>query len=98
MASTGTSESDDAVDPVAAERARRRKLLALTLMLLIGLPVYLIAASWLATVLNPVIDTPDGPVRALHWTVEMVIYIVLGVLWALPLKSMVQGVGRAAPK
>ncbi|MEL6977904.1 MAG: DUF2842 domain-containing protein [Pseudomonadota bacterium] len=85
-------------DRTPAERARRRKVLYLTLLLLIGLPLYLIAASWIATVINPVVEGPPGepPQRLLHWSVEVVVYIVLGVLWALPLKSLVQGVGKPA--
>ena len=76
------------------ERDRRRRLLLTTLLLLIGLPIYLIAASFLAAAVNPVIETPDGPARALHWSVELVIYLGLGVLWALPLKRLVQGLGK----
>ena len=87
-------EDDDAPIDEAAERDRRRRLLWTTLLLLLGLPAYLIAASYFVAAINPVIDTPEGPSRALHWSVELLIYIGLGVLWALPLKRLVQGLGK----
>ena len=82
-------------EPTPAERDRRRRLLWTTLLLLVGLPVYLIGASYLVAAINPIIDTPEGPVRALHWSVELIIYIALGVFWALPLKRLVQGLGKS---
>ena len=87
-------EGDSAQEADRAERDRRRRLLYTTLLLLLGLPAYLIVASFVATAINPVVETPDGPVRALHWTVELVVYVVLGVVWAMPLKRLVQGLGK----
>lgn len=87
----------DLLESTPAEKARRRRVLALTALLLVGLPAYLIAASWLAAAINPVVETPQGPARALHWSVEIFVYLTLGVLWALPLKRLVQGVGRSDP-
>ena len=81
-------------DAEAAERDRRRRLLWTTLLLLLGLPAYLIAASFIAAAINPVVETADGPARALHWSVELAVYLGLGVLWALPLKRLVQGLGK----
>ena len=64
-------------------KTRRRLSLAI---LVIGLPVYVVVAI---TVLA-MIDRP--PV----W-LELLIYAVLGVAWALPLKSVFKGVGQADP-
>jgi hypothetical protein len=62
----------------------RRRLSAL--ILLVGLPVYIVSAvtvvGWL--------DRPN------IW-VELVIYVALGVVWALPLKFVFKGVGQADP-
>ena len=90
-----TSVTDQTEDQaVKAERARRRNLLLATVLLLIGLPIYLIAASWIVTVINPVVQTPEGPARALHWSVEILVYALLGVVWAFPLKGLMKGLGR----
>ncbi|MEO1293042.1 MAG: DUF2842 domain-containing protein [Pseudomonadota bacterium] len=71
----------DPNDP--AEKARRRKLLLVTVLLLVGLPVYLIVASFAISM----IERP-------HWLIELVIYVVLGFIWAFPLKRLVVGLGR----
>lgn len=64
-------------------KARRRWALVI---LLIGLPVYLVLAvtvvSWF--------DRPSLPV-------ELAVYAGLGVLWALPFKYIFRGVGQADP-
>ncbi|MHA1536546.1 MAG: DUF2842 domain-containing protein, partial [Alphaproteobacteria bacterium] len=64
---------------------RTRRLLSL-LLLLVGLPVYIVVAiivvSWF-----------DRP----HFVLEAAIYGGLGVLWALPFKAVFKGVGRADP-
>lgn len=63
--------------------SRRRWSLVI---LLIGLPLYIVAAvtivGWL--------DRPPG------W-LELVIYIALGFLWALPFRAVFRGVGKADP-
>ncbi|MEL7114898.1 MAG: DUF2842 domain-containing protein [Pseudomonadota bacterium] len=64
-------------------KARRRWSL---IVLLVGLPAY-IAAAWYVTSL---FDRPS------LW-LELGIYIVLGILWALPLKAVFKGVGQADP-
>lgn len=75
------------IDPDAPEeKARRRRVLWLTLLLLIGLPIYLIAASLVV-----------GALPRPHWALELAVYVVLGLVWAFPLKRLVKGVGRAAP-
>ena len=53
------------------------------LILLVGLPVYIILSI---TVLN-LLDRP--PI-----IVELGIYLILGVLWALPFKYIFRGVGK----
>lgn len=64
-------------------KARRRWSLVI---LLIGLPVYIIFA--IAGV--ALLDRPP------FW-VELLLYAVLGILWALPFKFIFKGVGQADP-
>ena len=64
---------------------RARRFWSLVI-LLVGLPVYIIAAVGLVAL----IDRPGI-------LVEFLIYAVLGVLWALPFKMVFSGVGRADP-
>ena len=64
-------------------KARRRWSLVI---LLIGLPLYImVAITVLALFERPPI-----------W-VELLVYIVLGILWALPFKFVFQGIGREDP-
>ena len=64
-------------------KARRRWSLVI---LLIGLPVYVVLA---VSVVN-MLDRP--PIWA-----ELLVYIVLGFLWMLPFKFVFVGVGKADP-
>ena len=64
-------------------KARRRLSL---LVLVVGLPIYIIAA----VALVGLFDRPP------LW-LEFVIYVVLGIAWALPLKSLFRGVGKPDP-
>ena len=64
---------------------KTKKRLAL-LILIVGLPVYIVVASSLVTWLG------RPPIL-----VELLIYIVLGIVWALPFKWVFLGVGQAAP-
>ena len=64
---------------------RARRLWSLVI-LLVGLPVYIIAAVGLVALF----DRPGI-------LVEFLIYAVLGVLWALPFKMVFSGVGRDDP-
>lgn len=64
-------------------RARRRLAL---LILLVGLPLYVIVAVWL-------VDQFDRP----GLLVEFAIYVGLGVLWALPFRAVFRGVGKPDP-
>ena len=86
------------VDDAPAEKARRRRVLLMAVILLLGLPLYLIVASTIIGYLTAPTPGVDGgsPEKPLHWLMELAIYIVLGVVWALPLKGLVRGVGRKA--
>lgn len=64
-------------------KARKRWSLV---VLLIGLPAYIIVAMNLAVWLNP----------SSFW-VELLLYVVLGVVWILPLKHIFLGVGQHDP-
>lgn len=64
-------------------RTRRRLALAI---LLVGLPVYILGALWAVSQLE----------RPGLWT-EFAIYVGLGLFWALPLRFVFRGVGRADP-
>ncbi|MDP5216814.1 DUF2842 domain-containing protein [Ruegeria sp. 2205SS24-7] len=64
-------------------KARRRWALVI---LLLGLPIYIVAV---VTVLN-LLDRPP------LW-LELVIYVGLGLLWALPFKFIFRGVGQEDP-
>lgn len=64
-------------------KARRRWSLVL---LLVWLPIYCVIAVTIMNIL------PRFPIL-----IELVIYIVLGVAWALPFKSVFKGVGQADP-
>lgn len=64
---------------------KTRKRLAL-LILLVGLPVYIVVAV-------TVVDWLDRP----PILVELGVYIGLGFLWALPFKSVFKGIGQPDP-
>lgn len=64
-------------------KARRRWSLVI---LLIGLPVYIVVC---VTILNAL---PRLPVL-----VEFLVYILLGVLWVLPFKFVFKGIGKEDP-
>ncbi|MEM9550073.1 MAG: DUF2842 domain-containing protein [Pseudomonadota bacterium] len=64
-------------------KTRRRLSL---LVLVVGLPLYIIVAV-------NVVDLFERPSILL----ELLIYVVLGVLWALPLRSVFRGVGQKDP-
>ena len=64
-------------------KARRRWSL---LILLVGLPLYIVVAV-------TVVGLFDRPGILL----ELAIYLVLGVLWALPFRAIFRGVGKPDP-
>lgn len=65
-------------------KARRRWSLVI---LLLGLPAYIAAVWWVLSLF----ETRPALI------VELAIYIVLGILWALPFKFVFKGVGQADP-
>ena len=64
-------------------KARRRLSL---LILVVGLPIYIL----LAVLLVSLLPRPNV-------LVELLIYVVLGIAWALPFKNVFRGVGQADP-
>lgn len=64
-------------------KARRRWALVI---LLVGMPAYIVAA---VSVVN-MIERPS------IW-VELLVYVALGIVWALPFKFIFRGVGQADP-
>lgn len=64
-------------------KARRRWALVI---LLIGLPLYVVAAV-------SAVNALERP----SILVELLIYVGLGVLWALPFKFIFKGIGQADP-
>ncbi len=64
-------------------KARRRWSLVL---LLIGLPLYIVVAVSIMNWLN----RPP-------FIVELLVYAILGVLWAIPFKFVFKGIGQADP-
>jgi uncharacterized protein (DUF983 family) len=65
-------------------KARRRLSLVI---LLVGIPAYIVVA---VTIIN-MIDRPP------FWA-ELAIYVGLGVLWALPFRTVFRGIGQADPQ
>lgn len=68
-------------------KARRRWSL---LILLVALPAYIVVTITVVNMLERMFGRP--PIA-----VEFVIYVVLGVIWALPLKKIFLGVGQSDP-
>ena len=64
-------------------KTRRRLSLVI---LIFGLPAYIALAWWIVSLFE----------RPSIW-VELGVYVVLGVLWAIPLKAVFKGVGQADP-
>lgn len=64
---------------------KKRRLFSV-LVLVIGLPIYIIAAAMLISL----IDRP-------HILLELVVYVVLGLIWILPFKGLFKGIGQADP-
>ena len=56
------------------------------MVLLIGLPLYIIASIY-------VISLFDRP----PFLLEILIYIVLGIVWALPFRALFRGIGKPDP-
>ena len=68
-------------------KARRRWSL---FILIVALPAYIVVTITLVNILERMFGRP--PIA-----VEFVIYVVLGIIWAMPLKKVFLGVGQADP-
>ncbi|MCV2887140.1 MULTISPECIES: DUF2842 domain-containing protein [Ruegeria] len=68
-------------------KARRRWALVI---LLVGLPLYVVVAVTLTDWLRARFD-------GLPMLVELAVFVGLGILWALPFKAVFRGVGQADP-
>lgn len=68
-----------------ALRYKTRKRLSL-LILLVGLPLYIAAAVFVVSLF----ERPSV-------FVEFLVYIGLGIIWALPFRAVFRGVGKADP-
>ncbi len=66
-----------------AYKTRRRLSL---LILLVGLPLYVAASLWIISLF----DRPP-------FLLELAVYVILGIVWALPFKAIFKGVGKADP-
>ena len=64
---------------------KTRKILCIV-VLLIGLPLYIVVAVTLV-----------GLIERPHVLVEVLIYLTLGIVWALPFKPLFRGIGRPDP-
>lgn len=64
---------------------RTRKRLAL-LLLVVGLPAWIVLAA-----------TVTGWFDRPHWAVEVLVYVALGIAWALPFRFLFRGIGREDP-
>lgn len=67
--------------PELSHKSRRRWAL---IILLVGLPIYIVVAV-------NVIDLFERP----SFLVELLVYVVLGIVWALPFRFVFRGVGKA---
>jgi branched-subunit amino acid transport protein len=59
-------------------------------ILLVGLPLYVVLAVSL-------VNWAEGRLGRPAWWLELLIYVGLGVLWALPFRAVFRGVGREDP-
>jgi hypothetical protein len=64
---------------------RARKLVCIA-VLVVALPAYVVVAA-----------TLTGLFERPSFLVELAVYVGLGVLWALPLKALFRGMGKAGP-
>ncbi len=68
-------------------KARRRWAL---IILVLGLPIYIMLAVALMVSITTYIARPP-------LILELLIYIALGIVWAIPLKFVFMGIGQADP-
>ena len=69
-------------------KTRRRLSL---LILLVGLPAYIAVAV-------TVVNWADARFGRLPIWAELLVYVALGFLWALPFRAVFRGIGRADPQ
>lgn len=69
-------------------KARRRWTLVI---LLVGLPVYIVLAVTLT-------DWLRANYEGFGFWVELIVFVALGFLWALPFRFVFRGVGKADPE
>ncbi|PVH30496.1 DUF2842 domain-containing protein [Pararhodobacter oceanensis] len=67
-----------------SHKARKRWTL---LALCVGMPLYIVAAVTLV-----------GWLPRMHVLVELLLYVVLGIVWIFPLKPLIRGVGKPDPE
>ena len=70
-----------------SHKAKRRWSL---FILIFGVPIYIVMAVTLIDLLRDMMGRPSN-------LVELGVFVVLGVLWAFPLKAIFKGVGQADP-
>ena len=70
-----------------SHKAKRRWSLSI---LIFGVPIYIVMAVTLIDLLRDMMGRPSI-------LVELGVFVVLGVLWAFPLKAIFKGVGQADP-
>ena len=70
-----------------SHKAKRRWSL---FILIFGVPIYIVMAVTLIDLLRDVMGRPSI-------LIELGVFVVLGVLWAFPLKAVFKGVGQADP-
>ena len=68
-------------------KARRRLSM---LALVIGLPAYIVVAV-------SIVNWLEGRWGMMPWWGAVLVYIVLGVIWVVPLKPIFRGVGKEDP-
>ncbi|MEM8576334.1 MAG: DUF2842 domain-containing protein [Pseudomonadota bacterium] len=73
-----------------ALRYKTRKRLSL-LVLVLGVPAYVVMAVSVMNWLHP------DPLSRPSIGMELLIYVVLGILWAIPLRFLFKGIGQPDP-
>ena len=68
-------------------KSRRRWSMVI---LIVGLPLYVVAALVVLALINDNFGRPNI-------LVELAVYVLLGLLWIMPFKSVFRGVGQADP-
>ena len=64
---------------------RMRRFLS-AVVLLVGLPIYIVAAMYLISLF----ERPP-------FLLELLVYVALGIVWALPFRGLFRGIGKPDP-